>query len=195
MVSSWVLLRVWLTLGLQSFGGGTATLFLIRQAVVDRHRWMSEHDFTRSWAVCQIAPGINLLGLTILVGWRLARVRGVLLTLFGLLAPSFTITVLMTALYRQIQDWDAVQSAVRGIIPGTVGLGLLLALRMARPLLSESRREGRSSLTLSAVLLVGSGALVALTWVPVVSVLWGTGFVAALFHWRRGTAHVEEPPS
>ena len=36
----WLFLRVWLSLGLQSFGGGAATLTLIRRAVVERHHWL-----------------------------------------------------------------------------------------------------------------------------------------------------------
>jgi chromate transporter len=185
-VSSWLLLWVWLSLGVQSFGGGTATLFLMRQAVVERYRWLSEEDFTRSWGVSQIAPGINLLGLTILIGWRLARSRGVVLALFGLLAPSVTITVLMTTLYRRIQEVEAVQAAVNGIIPATVGLSFLLAIRLAQPLLQKSRREGTGSLALSISLLIGSGALVALTRLPVVSLLWGAGVVAGFFYWWHG---------
>jgi chromate transporter len=167
----------------QSFGGGTATLLLMRQAVVERYRWISEEDFTRSWGVSQIAPGINLLGLTILIGWRLARSRGIALALFGLLVPSVTITVLMTALYQGIQGLEAVQAAVNGIIPGTVGLSFLLAIHLARPLMRESRREGTGSLAVSIGLLVGSGALAALTRLPVVGILWGAGVAAGFFHW------------
>jgi chromate transporter len=183
VVSSWLLLRVWLSLGVQSFGGGTATLFLIRQAVVERYRWKSEEDFTRSWGVSQIAPGINLLGLTILIGWRLARSRGIALALFGLLAPSVTITLLMAALYRRIQGLEVVHAAVNGIIPATVGLSFLLAIRLARPLMQASRREGTPSLAMSIGLLAGSAALVALTRLPVVGILWGAGMAAGLFHW------------
>jgi chromate transporter len=170
VVSSWLLLRVWFTLGVQSFGGGTATLLLMRRAVVERYRWVSEEDFTRSWGVSQIAPGINLLALTILVGWRVGRGRGVMLALLGLLAPSVTITVLLTALYRRIQGFEAVQAAVNGIIP-------------ARPLIRESRREGMGSLAVSVGLLGGSAALATFTQVPVVGILWGAGVAAGLFHW------------
>jgi chromate transporter len=183
VVSSWLLLRVWFTLGVQSFGGGTATLLLMRRAVVERYRWIAEEDFTRSWGVSQIAPGINLLALTILVGWRVGQGRGVMLALLGLLAPSVTITVLLTALYRRIQGFEAVQAAVNGIIPGTVGLGLLLALQLARPLMRESRREGMGSLAVSVGLLGGSAALATFTQVPVVGILWGAGVAAGLFHW------------
>ena len=181
--STWLILRVWFGLGLQSFGGGTATLYLIRRAVVEHYGWLSDDEFTRSWAVCQIAPGINLIGLTILIGWRLARVRGLLLALLGLLGPSVSITVLMTALYTRVQGLGLVQAGVRGIIPAAAGLGLLLAQQMARPLLRDSRQEGYASLAVSIVLLLSSMVVASLTAVSIIWVIWGAGVVGAVTHW------------
>src|SRR5438105_7826591 len=89
-------LRVWLGLGLQSFGGGAATLTLIRRAAVEQYGWLSEAEFTRAWALVQIAPGINLLALTILIGRRTLGAKGIALALLGLLLPSVTVTVLLT---------------------------------------------------------------------------------------------------
>ena len=98
--ASWFLLRVWLLLSLQSFGGGGATLTLLRRTVVERHGWVSEADFTRDWAICQVCPGINLLCMTILLGRRIAGARGIFLCLVGLLVPSVAATVAMTRFLR-----------------------------------------------------------------------------------------------
>ena len=178
-------LQVWLLVGLQSFGGGVATLTLIRRAVVEQQGWLPEAEFTRNWAIVQMAPGINLLGLTILIGRRVAGVQGVVLALLGLLLPSVAIAVLLTAVYQSIQHLAAVQAALRCVIPATVGLGLLTALYMARPLMVASRREGRGSFLLSSMLLLGSA--MAVTWWhwPVILVLCTSGAVSAFANWRR----------
>lgn len=177
------LLRIWLGLGIQSFGGGSATLYLIRRAVVEQQRWITDEEFARNWAICQITPGINLLGLTILIGWRLGGALGVALALGGLLLPSISITVLLTAVYASVRDLTMVQSALHGVIPATVGMGLLLIVQMVQPPLRASQREGRSSLVLSSALLVGSVLAVALVHLPVMAVLFGAGGLCALFHW------------
>jgi chromate transporter len=181
-----VLLRVWLTLGVQSFGGGTATLFLIRRAVVEQRRWLSPDDFARDWSLCFIAPGINLLCMTILIGRRVRGLAGALVALLGLLLPSVTITIVMTMLYAVLQSLPAVQAALRGIVPATVGLGLLLAGGMARPLLTASRRESRSSLLVSMALLLGS-IVAAAGRLPVIVVLCGAGALGAASMWVRRT--------
>jgi chromate transporter len=191
--SPWRLLRIWIGIGAQSFGGGAATLYLIRRAAVEEHGWVSDEEFTRFWAICQVAPGINILGMVILIGWRLAGAIGVALALAGLLLPSASITVLLTAVYASIKDLPVVQAALRGVVPATVGLGLLLAYRMALPPLDASRREGRASLALSYILCLGSAMLVGLVQAPVIAVLWGMGVICAVAQWQR-RRHSEQTP-
>ncbi len=185
--SPWLVLRVWLLLGAQSFGGGAVTLTLIRRAVVDRYGWVSEAQFTRDLALCHISPGINLVALAILIGRRLAGAKGVALAPLGLLLPSAAIAVLFTAFFVRIHHLEGVQAALRGVIPAAVGLGLLTALQMARPLLADSRREGPASLLLSAALLAGAG-LAAWAHVPVLLILCASGVAGAAAHWRRHAA-------
>jgi chromate transporter len=175
-----LLLRVWLALGVQSFGGGAATLALIRQAVVDRHGWLTPAEFARQWALCHLAPGMNLLALTILIGRQLAGAPGAAVALLGLLLPSVGITVLLTALYALVQNAHLVQAALRGVVPASVGLGLIAALHLARPLLQASRQEGGTSLLVSAALLLGGGLVLALWNPPVLLILWTAGALGAL---------------
>jgi chromate transporter len=184
-LSAWRQLWIWLNIGLQSFGGGAATLYLIRREAVERRGWLSDDEYARYWGICQIAPGINILGLVILIGWQLSGAAGAALALAGLLLPSAGITILLTALYSRIEQVPLVQAALRGVLPATVGLGLLLAVGMLRPLVLASRKEGRVSLAVTLALLLGSMLAVALTSAPVVAVLWGTGGLAALANWQR----------
>jgi chromate transporter len=184
-LSAWILFRVWFVAGGQSFGGGVATLALIRRAVVEEHQWLTSEEFTRYWALCQMAPGINLFALAILIGRRLGGIKGILLALWGLILPSVTIALLITALFAGIQRLELTQAALRGIIPATVGLGLLTAMQIARPLLTTSRKEGFINLSWSMMLLMGSGLAVLLARWPVILVLCISGLLGALFSWWR----------
>lgn len=177
------LLWLWIRLGAQSFGGGSATLLLIRRAVVEERAWVSEAEFSRDWAICQVAPGINLLALTVLLGWRVSGLAGALLALLGLLLPSVTITVLLTAFYASFRNHPLTQAALRGVIPATAGLSLLLSYRLAQPLLAESRHEGRASLLLSCGLLAGAVIIMQIWNLPVVWLLVGGGLIGAAGHW------------
>ena len=187
--SLWLLLRVWFMLGLQSFGGGMATLYLIQRTTVERYRWVTAAEFSRDWALCQAAPGINLLCMTILIGRQVAGLVGALVALVGLLLPSVTITIVMIALYADLRNLPVIQAALHGIVPATVGLGLLLTTNMARPLLTASQRESTISLLVSGFILVGSALAVVLWELPVLVVLLSAGGLGALtMWWQTGQA-------
>ncbi len=185
------LLRVWFFLGLQSFGGGMATLALVRRAAVEQEKWVTAAEFSRFWSLVQLAPGINLVALTILIGRRTAGVKGVFLALAGLLLPSVAITIALTAGYARVQQMPLVCAALSGIIPAIVGLGLVTAWQIARPLLAHSRRAGQSSAALSLLLLTGSSLAAWRGHFPVVVILVGTALVYALWNWRHQTRRVE----
>lgn len=188
------LFYVWLLLGAQSFGGGTATLFMIRRAAVDQHRWLTPEEFTRDWAISQASPGINLLCITILLGRRVRGIAGALVALIGLLLPSVTITVLMTALYADLRNLPTTQAALRGVVPATVGLGLMLTVNMVRPLLQVSRRESNFSLGVSVVI-VAASALAVLVWqLPVVYVLLGAATVGGVARWAEVSRQQAKQP-
>ena len=182
--SPWRLCWIWAVIGAQSFGGGSATLYLIRRVAVERYAWLSNDDFTRYWGICQIAPGINILGLVTLIGWRVAGASGALLSLCGLLLPSAAITVALTSIYAGIREAPIVRAAIAGVVPATVGLGLFLAFTMVRPLVNGAQREGRGSALVAVVLLLASTTVAALANTPVVFILWGAGALAAVAQWR-----------
>lgn len=174
------LARAWAGIGWQSFGGGATTFTLIERAVVRDHEWLTEGEYLHDLALAQLAPGINLLGLTILIGKRLGGAPGIVVALCGLLLPSVAVTVLMTAGYAEVARHSGVQAALRGIIPATVGLGLLTAYGLARVQLS--RAEGR---WLNGILLAGSAVVMACWHPPVIAVLVGAGLFGALVEMAR----------
>jgi chromate transporter len=188
-LSPWRLFWIWTVIGAQSFGGGSATLYLIRRSTVERNGWLTDDDFTRYWGICQIAPGINILGLVTLIGWRVAGALGVVLSLSGLLLPSAAITVALTAVYASIRQAPLVRAAISGVVPATVGLGMLLAFTMVRPLIRAAWREGRATTVVAGGLLVGSTLAVVLVRAPVLAILWGAGGLSALTRWWQLARH------
>lgn len=177
------LMGVWFGLGLQSFGGGMATQLLIRRAFVERHGWITAEEFARWWAICPLSPGINLLGLTVLIGQRLGGALGVVVSLLGLLLPSVSITIVMTASYAAIRAEPLVEAALRGVVPATVGLGLFLCWQLAGPLL-----RARAAARFGHIMLLFA-CILAAVWqtIPLVLVLLLAGVVGALSSWWRAS--------
>jgi chromate transporter len=81
-------LRVFLRLGLTSFGGPVAHLGYFRTEFVARRRWLSEADFVDIVALCQFLPGPASSQTGIVIGSLRAGLAGGLAAWLGFSAPS-----------------------------------------------------------------------------------------------------------
>jgi chromate transporter len=175
--SLWQLFSTLLIIGIQSFGGGSSTFYLIHQTSVGRG-WWSEDEFTRTWALAQISPGINLLKLMVMLGYRLRGWPGILATATGLMLPSALITVLMTAGFTAISRQPLVKAALRGILPATIGLSLAMGVQMAQPVFTRAYREGPARLLVHLLLLAAAAIGLALAGLSPVLILLLAGAAA-----------------
>jgi chromate transporter len=187
--SLWELFRIFLVLGVQSFGGGSSTLYLIHQAAM-QGGWMGEEEFVRTYALVQISPGINLIKLTMLLGHRLRGWAGLIFATAGMLLPSAGVTVLMTAGFSAIRQQPLVQAAMKGVMPATIGLSLAMAVQMGQPLFSRAYREGPARLGSNLAILAAAALLMAVNGISPVMVLLGAGAAGLLL----AVVPVKKPP-
>lgn len=185
------LFKVWFTIGIQSFGGGMATLSLIRTIAVEREKWLSDIEFARYWSLCQVAPGINLLALTTLLGRRIAGIRGIVVCLAGLLFPSVTITIILTAFYSQATRFPLMTKAMHGIMPATIGLGIYTLANMTISLLKESQSAGKQGLYISIGVCIAAACAMLILNLQVFAILIISGLVYAFYQWRASIKEKE----
>ena len=169
----------WSLIGIQSFGGGSSTFILIHQLAIQRG-WLSEEEFVRAWALAQIAPGINLVKLTVMIGYRLNGWLGVLMATSGLLLPSAAVTVLMTAGFAVIRNVPVIQAMTKGILPAAIGLSLAMGAQMAQPIFARARKEGTMRLGAHVFVLAGAALLLAIVKLSPVIILVLSGVVTIL---------------
>lgn len=176
---TWQLFGIWAGVGLQSFGGGASTTLLIQRTFIEKYGWVSSDEFLRLWNLCQLTPGINLIAITILLGKKLGGTRGIVASLAGMLLPSATITCLLAAFFLRVEGVAAVQAALRGVIPATGGIMLVVAFNFARPFIRDARNAGLLyAATISAFVLVGALAIIVFN-VSAIVVIPGLAIVGA----------------
>ncbi|MBR0647249.1 chromate transporter, partial [Plastoroseomonas hellenica] len=62
-------LRVWLKIGLLSFGGPAGQIALLHREVVDDRRWVSDARFLHALNFCTLLPGPEAQQLATYLGW------------------------------------------------------------------------------------------------------------------------------
>jgi chromate transporter len=181
----WELLMEWAVIGLQSIGGGSSAMLLIKRTFVERHAFITGDEFQEYLTVSLYAPGINIIAIAILIGRRLGGYCGVLISVLGLLLPSAVITCLLTAGYRLVRNSSLVIAAMRGIIPASGGLMLVVALNFAVPLLRPHSEFGAGSVpraVAGVILALGSSiAIISLHISPIVILIFTAVLGAMLF--------------
>ncbi len=151
-------LRVFVKLGLTSFGGPIAHLGYFREEFVVRRRWLDERAFVDLIALCQFLPGPASSQVGFSIGLMRAGYRGALAAWTGFTLPSAILLTLFA--------YGA------GALRGAAGAGLLHGLKlvavaivaqavwgMARTLCPD--RERASIAAVTAVIILFSGSSIA----------------------------------
>lgn len=70
------LVRVFLRIGLLSFGGPAGQIALMHRELVEDRSWVSEEDYLHALNFCHLLPGLEAQQLATWIGWRLHGWRG-----------------------------------------------------------------------------------------------------------------------
>lgn len=181
---------IWLKIGLTSFGGGAITQYLIQENLIYRQKWLTEEEYVRIVAMCQLAPGINIIAYTILIGKRLAGTTGIFVSLLGLIMPSVAITVGITALYASASGFPKVQSVLQTAFAAIFGISLATNWRNAKPIVLQNAKRGTWRLLFTLSIIIGSGILYIFFKIPVVILYLLGGLIGAVTYWH--TARKEQ---
>lgn len=109
-------------IGLFTIGGGYAMLPLIQREVVDNNKWLDEKEFLDTLAVAQSSPGAVSINTSILVGYKLSRIKGAIFCALGVALPSFIIILFVVKFVYGFRDNIIVEKVFRGLTPAVVGL-------------------------------------------------------------------------
>jgi chromate transporter len=122
--------RFWLKLGMISFGGPAGQIAIMHDELVERRRWISERRFLHALNFCMALPGPEAQQLASYIGYSMYGVRGAM-TAGGLFVlPSFVLLCLMSAIYVEYGEVEAVAGVVRGLGAAVIALVAAAVLRV-----------------------------------------------------------------
>ncbi len=178
------LFLTWFRIGCTSFGGGAITQYLIQENFIYKRHWITEEEYANIIAMCQIAPGINIISYTILIGKRLAGWAGIIVSLLGLILPSAAITIGISAVYAGVREVSRVQTSLHTLFAAIFGISVATNWRNVKPILRNGHQRG--TLVFGATLaIIGGSALIYVLFNPPVTILYLLGgLCGALAYWH-----------
>ncbi|MFR9651662.1 MAG: chromate transporter [Rikenellaceae bacterium] len=164
------LLLSFLKIGLVTFGGGYAMIPLIREEIIDRRGWVNDDEFIDLLTIAQSTPGPIALNTAAFVGYRTRGYLGTLVSLGGIIIPSFVIIMVIALGFNFIRDNHYVEAAFKAMRPVVVALILAPTLSLMRGMsismiaLSIMLMGVMVLFNLSPLVLIASAIIGALTW-------------------------------
>lgn len=125
-------LRVWLSIGLLSFGGPAAQIALIHREIIDKRRWLSEMQFLNALNFCMLLPGPEAMQLVTYVGWRMNGYVGGLIAGLLFVLPGALLILMLAALYITFGDMAMVAALFLGIKATVVVIVIQALLRVSK---------------------------------------------------------------
>lgn len=177
------------TLGLFTFGGGYAMIGLLEERMT-RRGWLDSEEILDCIAVTQTLPGVIAVNMSLYVGYRLKGIKGALVSVFGMVLPSFVIIILIAMFMENFGDNRYIQGALKGIRIATLGLILSAAVKLAGKTFDKVKGSKTDS-AFSILLFAVSFLLISFMGVDAVWVILGgmvLGICYSLIKARRGEA-------
>ncbi len=146
--------RVWVRVGLLSFGGPAGQIATMHRILVEEKKWVSETRFLHALNFCMLLPGPEAQQLATYIGWLLHRTLGGVVagTLFVL--PGFVVMMGLAALYAGFHQVPLVDGLFYGIKPAVLAVVIEAVLRIGRRALRSAEKLGIAVLAFLGIFLL-----------------------------------------
>lgn len=124
--------RVFLKIGLLSFGGPTAQIALMHRIIVEERGWLSEDQFLNALSFCMFLPGPEAMQLATYTGWRLHGVRGGLTAGLLFVLPGALLIFVLASVYAMLGNVPLIQAIFLGIKAAVLVIVIEALLRISK---------------------------------------------------------------
>jgi chromate transporter len=104
-----------------AFGGGFASVPLMRYEVVELRHWLESKTFMDGIALGQVTPGPIVITATF-VGYQIAGLLGAVVGTIAIFTPSFLMVLITVPYFDRLQHSLVFRRALRGVLASFVGL-------------------------------------------------------------------------
>ncbi|MDX2288626.1 MAG: chromate efflux transporter [Hyphomicrobiaceae bacterium] len=129
--------RVWLRIGLISFGGPAGQIALMHRVLVDERKWLDERTFLSALNFCMLLPGPEAMQLATYAGWRLHGLAGGLVAGLFFVLPGAAVVLVLSMLYAVFGSHPIGEALFTGVKAAVLVIVVEALLRIAKRALKE----------------------------------------------------------
>ena len=124
--------RVWLRIGLLSFGGPAGQIAMMHRMLVTERSWIDEDRFLHALNYCMLLPGPEAQQLATYIGWLMHRTVGGLIAGLLFILPGALVMLGLSIAYVLFSDLRIVDAAFAGIKSAVLIIVVDAVIRIGR---------------------------------------------------------------
>ena len=115
-----------------TFGGGYVIVSLMKKTFVDKFHWIENDEMLDLVAIAETAPGSIAISGAIVVGYKLAGLLGMLITVVATAIPPLVTISLIALGYEAVSDNELVKRLLLGMQAGVAAVIFAVVWDLAR---------------------------------------------------------------
>jgi len=164
-----------------TFGGGYVIVTLLKEKFVDELHWIDEEEMLDLVAIAQSSPGAIAVNGAIVLGYRMAGIPGVIVSVLGSVIPPVVILTVISFFYTAFKSNVWIQALLRGMTAGVSAVILSVVWDMTAGLVKQKDL----SLLIVAVLAFAANYFFRLNVIFIILVCAVFGVIRTLLRERR----------
>ncbi len=113
-----------------TFGGGYVIITLMKKKFVNEFKWLEEDEMLEYIAIAQSAPGAIAVNGSIVIGYELKGILGILTCVLATILPPFLIISVVSMFYVAFKSNPYVNTMLEGMQAGVAALICMVVFEM-----------------------------------------------------------------
>ena len=124
-----------------TFGGGYVIVTLMQKKFVDEYHWINRDEMLDLVAIAQSAPGAIAVNGAIVVGYKIAGILGIIVSVIATILPPFIIISVVSLFYSIFKENLIVHYILGGMQSGVGAVIGVVVVEMALGIFKEKKRS------------------------------------------------------
>lgn len=133
----WKLFISMLYLSTFTFGGGYVIVTLMQKKFVDEYHWIDRDEMLDLVAIAQSAPGAIAVNGSIVVGYKIAGIFGIIVSVIATIIPPFVIISMVSIFYQIFKENLLIAYLLDGMQAGVGAVISVVVFEMASGILNQ----------------------------------------------------------
>ncbi len=126
-----------LTISAFTFGGGFVIIGMMQKKFCDEYHWVTKEEVLDMTAIAQSAPGALAVNSAVIFGYRIAGIKGALLSVLATVIPPIAIISIVTMIYEKFCSNKIVQIALQVMRAGVAAIITDVVIDLAKNIIDK----------------------------------------------------------